>query len=172
MPSNWYMFFIVALIPTLVGMVYYNKNVMGNTWMKVNGFTEDSIKANNVNMPILMISSYLLAVLASFFLSSIVIHQGAFFSLMYPEALESGSEAQALINDMMTKYGDRHRGFAHGAIHGGMVSVFFILPIIAINALFEMRGWKYILIHFFYWLISLVLMGGVLCAILKFPPLS
>jgi len=66
----------------------------------------------------------------------------------------------------MTKYGEVHRTFTHGMVHGGMGTIFIAFPIIAINGLFERRSWKYILIHTGYWLISLVLMGGVICAFL------
>jgi len=44
-----------------------------------------------------------------------------------------------------------HRSFGHGFLHGGFLTVFLILPIIAINAIFERRGWKYIWIHAGYW---------------------
>ena len=82
------------------------------------------------------------------------------------------SEAQAEFNALMAKYGDAQRGFSHGAMHGSMVSIFFVLPLIAINSLFERRGWKYTFIHFGYWFCSLVLMGGLLCQTLQYSPLG
>lgn len=115
---------------------------------------------------------YVLSVVAAFFLQSLVIHQGAIVSLLFPESLEAGSDAQQLANDIMTKYSDRHRSFTHGMAHGSFVVIFFILPIIAINALFERRSWKYIFIHAGYWWISLMLMGGLLCQTLEYAPLS
>lgn len=171
MPTNWYLFLLTALIPLIVGFVYYNKNVMGNTWMKTNGFTEDLIKEKNPNMLVTFVATYLFSVLLSFFMSSVVIHQGAVFSLMYPDILEAGNSAQATYNSIMETYGDRHRSFMHGGIHGAMLSVFVVLPIVSIISLFEMRGWKYIFIHFLYWLICLVLIGGVLCKFLNYAPL-
>jgi hypothetical protein len=139
--------------------------------MKINGFTEESIKEKNPNMIVTFVATYVFSVLASFLMSSIVIHQGAVFSMLYPDILEAGSSAQTTFNELMNTYGDRHRSFLHGAIHGGMISFFFVLPIIAINSLFEMRGWKYILLHFVYWLICLVLIGGLISSTLKFAPL-
>ena len=171
MPINWYMYFVAGLIPLFVGFIYYNKNVIGNTWMKINGFTEESIKAKNPNMAVTFIASYIFSVMIAFILTYLVIHQTGYFSLLMPEALEAGSAFQNDINEMISTYGDRHRGFSHGAAHGMFAAIFFALPLIGINALFEMRGWKYIFLHFTYWLICLVLMGGLLCATLKYVPL-
>lgn len=169
MPTNWYLFFVVALIPLVVGFIYYHKNVVGSAWMKINGFTEESIKAKNPNMAVTLIATYFFSVMLSTFLSSIVIHQQSISGLLVPEIQEAGSQAQLFYNDFISKYGDRHRTFSHGAAHGMIFSIFIALPLIAINALFEMRGWKYILLHFVYWLICLVLMGGVLCSTLVYP---
>ena len=52
--------------------------------------------------------------------------------------------------------------FKHGAFHGGILSLFVILPALGTNALYEQRSWKYILINVGYWLVSFVLMGGIL----------
>ncbi|WP_235296990.1 DUF1761 domain-containing protein [Portibacter marinus] len=170
MPTNWYMILVAGLIPLIIGSIYYHPKVAGGLWMKVNGFTDESMKG--ANMALIFGLTYLFSVILSFFFTSIVIHQGAIFSLLNPEVMESGSEAQQVFNDLMAQYGDRHRSFKHGAAHGLFTAIFFILPIIAIIALFERRGWKYILIHFGYWLISLVLIGGLLCQVLEYAPLA
>ena len=164
------MFFIAALIPLIIGSIYYHPKVVGQAWMNVNGFKNEDLKG--ANMAVIFGACYVFSVMLAFILSSFVIHQGAVFSMMYPEILESGSSAQTEFNELMSRYGEAQRGFKHGAIHGIMVAVFFVLPIIAINALFERRGWKYIFIHFGYWLICLILMGGLICQTLVFAPLS
>jgi len=38
------------------------------------------------------------------------------------------------------------------------------LPIVGIPALFERKGFNYIAINAGYWIVSMALMGGVLCA--------
>jgi len=170
MPTNWYMIVISGLIPLIVGAIYYNPKVVGKAWMNVNGFTEESLQG--ANMAVIFGLSFLLGVVFSFFYTSLVIHQGGIFSTLAPEALVSGSEAQQLFNELMVKYGDQHRSFSHGAMHGVFSTIFCVLPIIAINSMFERRGWKYILIHAAYWLICLVLMGGLLCETLNYAPLT
>ncbi len=170
MPTNFYMYFIVALIPLIVGAVYYHPKTVGGAWMKANGFTEESLQG--ANMPLIFGLAYLFSFILGFFLTSMVIHQGQVFSLMIPEIMDSGSAAQTTFNELMSTYGNKFRTFSHGAVHGVITTVFFILPIISINALFERRGWKYVLIHVGYWAISLALMGGILCQTLQYAPLS
>ncbi len=167
MPSNFYMFFVAGLIPLLVGFVYYNPKVFGNAWMKSLGYTEEDL--TGANMGLIFLFSYLFACMLAFILSSMVIHQTQVFSMMFPDIFESGSAAQENFKALMDTYGDRHRSFGHGAAHGLMAALFIVLPIMGTNALFERRSWKYIGINFFYWLICLALMGGLLCQTLTFP---
>ena len=170
MPTNFYMLFVSALIPLVIGFIWYNPKVFGTAWMKANGFKDEDLQG--ANMPVIFLLTFIFAVLMSFVLTWIVIHQGGVFSMLAPEVMESGSEEMVLFNDLMAKYGDRSRSFGHGAMHGGLFAVFFVLPIVAINALFERRGWKYIFIHTGYWFVNLLLMGGLLCAVLEYAPMS
>ena len=61
-------------------------------------------------------------------------------------------------------YSNEFRTFGHGALHGTMTGILFISPMIAINALYEQKSWKYILINSGYWTLSLLVMGGIICA--------
>lgn len=115
--------------------------------------------------------SYLFCVLFSLMISSFAIHQTSVFGLLMPEAQNAGAIQNDLV-DFMAKYGDRHRTFSHGAAHGVLFSIFIALPMIAVNALFEKRGWKYIMIHWGYWAVSVILIAGLLCSTLKFPPIN
>lgn len=170
MPTNFYMFFVAALIPLVVGTIWYNPKVFGTIWMKTNGFKNEDLEG--ANMPLIFGLTFLFGVFLSFAMAWIVIHQGGVFSMLAPEVMTSGSEEMVLFNDLMAKYGDRFRTFGHGAMHGIIFALFFVFPIIAINALFERRGWKYIFIHAGYWLINLILIGGLICATLEYAPLS
>ena len=91
---------------------------------------------------------------------------------MMPEVMDSGSDAMNDFNGLMGKYGGNFRTFSHGAIHGVITALLFVLPLIATNSLFERKSWKYNLIHVGYWLVTLALVGGLLCATLEFAPLS
>lgn len=166
MASNFYMVFVIALIPLIVGAVYYNPKVVGGLWMKVNGFTEESLQG--ANMLVIFSLVYLFSVLIAFILIGIVIHQSSVTSLFANDLGDTSSAGYITYTSMMAEYGDRHRSFGHGAMHGAIFALFMVFPLISIVSLFERRGWKYIFVHTGYWLISLVLMGGMLCQMLKF----
>ncbi|MEM1124962.1 MAG: DUF1761 domain-containing protein [Bacteroidota bacterium] len=170
MPENFYMFFIAAFIPMIVGAIYYHEKVVGGVWMRTNGFKASDLEGGN--MAVILGSAYLLSVVGALALSGLVIHQGHVTQIMIPEVFESGSATQQQFNDFMAQYGNRYRTFGHGFLHGSILSIFFVLPIIGINALFERRGWKYIFIHVGYWFITLGLMGGLLCQTLTYAPLT
>jgi len=166
MPTNFYMFFVSALIPMVIGFIYYSEALFGKKWMKVNGFTKEQLESGN--MVVILGVSYLMSVLLSFGLSGIVIHQGNVFQVMMPEVMEAGSAAETTFNEFMATYGDRHRGFGHGVLHGVLFTILIALPIISINALFEQRGWAYIGIHFGYWLLTTTAIGALLCGTLVY----
>jgi len=160
--SNFWILFIAALVPMLVGFFWYGP-LFGKPWMKVNGFTEESLKKGN--MALIFGLSYFLSILLATGLMGLTNHQSGVIQLFatHPDVEVVGSEVHTLFTTVMEKFGDRHRTFGHGVVHGAFAAVLIALPLIAINALFERRGWKYIGIHFGYWLITLILMGGVVC---------
>ena len=170
MPTNFYMYFLVGLIPMIIGSVWYNPKVMGTAWMNSNGFKEEDLQG--ANMAMIFGFSYLFSVMLAFFMTSMVIHQHGVVS----SAMESSGvwtpEGVADVNAFMATYGNNFRTFGHGAVHGLLITLFVALPLLAIHSLFERRSWKYILIHLGYWAICLILMGGVLCSTLEFAPLT
>jgi len=162
MYGNWWILFIAALVPMIVGFVWYGP-LLGKAWMKVNNFTEESLKG--ANMALIMGLSYFLSVILASGIMAFTNHQLGIDQLIgsHPEAKVIGSETEVLYTSISEKYKDRHRNFGHGAFHGVLGAILVALPLIAINALFERRGWKYIGIHFGYWLITIALMGGIVC---------
>lgn len=159
------MYFVAALIPMVIGAVYYHPKVVGGAWMKTNGFSTEDLEGGN--MPVIFGVAYLMSLILAFGMTSLVIHQTGVAGLFMPEAQEAGSVMANEMQDFMAKYGDRHRTFSHGSVHGIIFAIFTILPVITIIANFERRGAKYVFVHFGYWLITLALMGGLLCATLS-----
>ena len=169
MPSNWYLFFLTALIPLIVGFLWYGNMGFGKKWMIVNGFTEESLQGGNMGM--IFGLSYLFGIFISLAISGVVIHQTAVFQMMMPDVGETGNVAQTQFNDLMATYGGNFRDFGHGAIHGGFLGLMLAFPMIAINAMFERRGWAYIWIHTGYWFVCFVIIGAILCRFLTYAPL-
>lgn len=170
LPTNFYLYFIIALVPMIVGAAYYHPAVVGKAWMNTNGFTMESMQGGN--MAKILGVAYLLSFIFCFAQTPLVFHQSAVMSLMFPEAMEAGSAVRADMVEFMGKYGDRHMSFSHGALHGFINSIFLVLPVIGIVANFERRGWKYVLIHFGYWAITLTIVCALICGLLKYAPLT
>ena len=164
MELNYSLVFITALIPLVISFVWYNPKVFGNAWMKSAGLTEESLQGGN--MLVIFGLTYLLGIFASAALLGATIHQSNLVSLFVnqPGFGEVGSELNNWIVDFNSKYGALHRTFPHGALHGGLVAIMLVLPVVAINAMFERKGFKYIMINVGFWFICMMLIGGVLCA--------
>ena len=135
MSINWLSIIIAALVLLAVGFVWYNEKVFGKAWMQATGIKkEDAQKAN----------------MAKIFGVSIVMYLFLAWFLLY-NVDGPGQEGP-------------YDSFQHGAYHGFLLAMMVALPVLVVNSLFEMRSWKYILINFGYWLVSMVLMAGVIDA--------
>ena len=163
MSFNWLALFVAALIPLLIGFVYYHERVFGNAWMKASGLTEESLKG--ANMAVIFGVSLVLSLLLAFNMNFVTIHQMHLYSLMAndPGINDPGSESAQFLQSLLERFGSNFRTFKHGALHGGLSGVFFALPILGTSALFERKGFKYIAVNAGYWIITLALMGGVIC---------
>lgn len=152
-----------ALIPLLVGFIYYHPKVFGKFWMRVAEVSEDKLKTGNFIG--ILIMTYVLGFLISALMMSMVIHQAHLYSIFAdtPDAQNPATEVGRMFADLMAKYGGLFRTFKHGAFHGVLTALLFVTPIIGINAMFERRGFKYIMVHAGFWIISLALMGGLVC---------
>jgi hypothetical protein len=160
---NWTVIILTGLIPLLIGFIYYHEKVMGTAWMRASGMTHERMKG--ANMAVIFGLTFLFSVFVALALTGMVIHQFHLYSIIMnqPDAMNPASEAGGMVKAFMDKYGTEFRTFKHGAFHGFLASIFFALPVIGINALFERRGAKYIFINWGFWAICLLLMGGVIC---------
>lgn len=150
---------LAAAISTfLVGFIWYHPKVFGTVWMKAEGLTEEQLKKGN--MAKIFGFSFLFAFVAGFFIiHTVVIHQfGALGMTGGDPAL-----AKPSYTAFMADYGTAFRTFKHGALHGTMLGLLFVFPVIAINGLYSHKAWKLILVTSGYWVITLAIMGGIIC---------
>lgn len=164
MKITWYIPFISALVPLLIGFLWYNKKVFGTAWAREAEMTDE--KAKGANMPLIFGLTYLLSLLMCVVLSTASIHQFHIVSLFagHPDFRTEGSETQQIIQAFMDNYGDNFRTFKHGVFHGALLGILCALPVLSINALFERKSFKYMAINAGYWIVSMGIMGGILCA--------
>ncbi len=155
---------IAALVPTLVGFVWYNPKVMGKVWEQATGV--DSTIPGNRSMPVVFGLSLLLSFLLAGSMLPTTIHQMGLYSMVAnePGLKDPNSEVGQMLSSVMAKYGTNFRTLKHGALHGFIMSLFFMLPIMGTNALFERKSTKYILVNAAYWAITLTIMGAIICA--------
>ncbi len=161
---NWLIILSTGLIPLVVGSVWYNPKVFGTVWMKASGMTVE--KAQNGNMPVIFGVTLLLGVMLASMIPSIVIHQTHYYSIFMndPGMMDANSEISKSIQAFMDVNGSNFRTFKHGTLHGTLAALFFAMPVIGIFGLFEGKGRNYIFVHTGYWIVTLALMGGLVCA--------
>jgi sugar phosphate permease len=127
--------------------------------MKSAGLTEESLKG--ANMALVFVVTYLFGCMLSVALMTIVIHQMGFNSVFQGDASPASA---AYVKNFFENYGHRFRTFKHGALHGTIAGLFIAMPLVGTGALFERKGFKYIAVHTGYWILTMALMGGLLCA--------
>lgn len=147
--------FVAALSTFLVGFIWYNPKVFGTIWMQETGMTDE--KAKNGNMAKIFGLTLIYSILIAFMMPQFVIHQVGVLQVV------NGDETNEAFIEFMKIVGDNHRSFGHGALHGFILGLLFILPITAINGLFEQKSWKYMLVTGGYWIVSLTIMGAIIC---------
>lgn len=158
MEINFIALLLSSLSTLVVGFIWYHPKVFGTIWMNESGMTEDKMKGSN--MILIFSMSIFYAFLISFVLQFLVIHQSGAISMVGGDPSKALPSFQAF----MTDYGTAFRTFKHGALHGFMSGLFFALPVIGVGALYERRSWKYVLIAGGYWVLSCMIMGGIICA--------
>lgn len=159
MEINYLAILVAAVVPMVLGFLWYNPILFGNTWMREAGMTEEKMKSGN--MAVIFGVSFLLSILLSFFMQFLTIHQTGALGMIGGDPTLEGilPSYQAFMDD----YGTNFRTFKHGALHGFLAGIFMVLPIIAINGLFERKSWKLIFINVGYWTVALTIMGAIIC---------
>jgi len=159
MEMNPYIFFVAAIVTLVIGFIWYHPKVFGTIWMRENNFTQEDLRKGN--MLKIFGLTYIFSVMIAMTSMSLTIHQsGALGMVGGPPMLES---AKPSFHAFMADYGTAFRTFKHGALHGCISGIFFALPVVGINGLFERKSWKYILINGGFWIVSLTIMGGLIC---------
>lgn len=157
MEINLLAILVAALVPLVLGFIWYNPKVLGTAWMKESGVTEEKMKG--ANMPVIFGVSLLLSILLAFFTQFIVIHQTGALGMVGGDIANALPSYEAFMND----YGTSFRTFKHGALHGFLAGIFLVLPIMATNGMYERKSWKLTFINVGYWTLTLMIMGAIIC---------
>ena len=157
MELNLIAIFVAAIVPIVLGFVWYNPKTFGTAWAREAEMTEEKMKSGN--MLVIFIVSLIMSFILAFFVQMLTIHQFGALGMIGGDP----SLAEPSYRAFMADYGNAFRTFKHGALHGLLAGLFMFTPVIAINGMFERKSWKYILINGMYWTISLTIMGAIVC---------
>lgn len=159
MEFNFLAIAVAAVVPILLGFIWYNPKILGIIWAREAGMTPEKMKSGN--FAVIAIISLILSFLLAFFVQFLTIHQtGALGMIGGDPNLDTVLPSY---QTFMDDYGSTFRTYKHGALHGFLGGLFFVLPVLGINALFERKSWKYILLNVSYWALSLTIMGAIVC---------
>jgi len=160
---NWFIIPISAFIPIILALIWYHPKAFGSQPTEISKEVMESAKAKWSIGQILLI--YLFSFILSYFLTLISVHQIGVFQLFFmdPSLADTNSEFNLFINDFMTRFGDRHRSFGHGFLHGAEASTFMGLSILGTNALIQAKPLKGIWVHLGFWVVCCGFMAGINC---------
>jgi hypothetical protein len=156
---------LAALIPLILGAIWFNPKVFGKAWMSSIGQTEESLRSGS-NMALTFVLAYVLSFFLAFALNFMVIHQFHVYSMLADRADALKDPISSLnigVNEFMHSHLESFRTFRHGAFHGVLGGLTFALPVVGINALFEKKGLKYVAVNAGFWIVCCALMGAFIC---------
>lgn len=159
MEINFLAVLVAAVVPMVLGFIWYNPKFLGTVWAREAEMTEAKMKSGN--LPVIFGLSFLLSILLAFSVQTLTIHQFGALGMVGGDPTVEGvlPSFQAFMDD----YGTAFRTYKHGAFHGLLAGIFIIFPIMATNGMFERKSWKLIFINSGYWTLALTIMGAIVC---------
>lgn len=157
MGPNMIIIAAAALIPIFLGMAWYHPSLFGTAWLNEMGMTEEDMKANQ--KPLKFFLGYVCNFLLAFGLFTVGTHEFAVLGLVGgdPALLQSGTAAAFL-----AEYGGSFTRFTHGIVHGLVAAITFAIPFIGHRCLWGGKSFKFFSIDVGFWLVCMILMGGVI----------
>lgn len=149
-----------AVVTLLINFIWYSPKVFGTLWIKEAGLSTAVLQKRSLLK--IWGFTFIFSFMMTIIVMGLTIHQsGAVGMIGGVTMIESAKPSFA---SFMADYGMAFRTFKHGALHGFITGLFFAFPIVGITSLMERKSWKYIFIHAGYWIVTLTLMGGIICA--------
>ncbi|MCB9032324.1 MAG: DUF1761 domain-containing protein [Chitinophagales bacterium] len=144
MVINWLSVVLAAFSTLVVGFIWYGL-LFKNAWIQASGVTEEKMK-QAPHPAIIYGITFVLALIIAVGLQKQIIGLHLFIDKM--------KGGNGIISE---------QPFFHGAWHAFQSAFFYgLIPALVINALFDIRNWKYILINVGYWLVAVSIMGGII----------
>jgi hypothetical protein len=165
MDFNIVVHLIAALIPMIIGFAWYHPKVMGTVWMKAADMSDEKIKSGN--MALIFGLSFVLSIVLSFTYKLLADHHYAYQTFFRP-VVEHGIGVDPTtpfgveLKGLIDAYGERYHTWTHGLAHSMIISLFVLMPVMGTNAMFERKSFKYFMVNWGYWAITIAAMYMVL----------
>jgi len=156
MELNYTAFFLISFIPLLLGWLWYGSRSPVVKAFGIEVIAKPAIGLSEIGF------LFLLSVGFVYGYMNMIIHQLGFYELFFTDIILGKEGAQEVVSEFLTKYGDKHRHFGHGLLHGAINAFLFALPIIAAFSILGNKSFKYLLYHFLYWLGTSMIIGGLI----------
>lgn len=158
MEINFLAMAVASLTTIVIGFIWYHPKVFGTVWRRETGLSEEEI--NGGNRVKIIIFTVILSLMMTIVMMSLTIHQSGALGMIGGQVTDDTLPSfQLFMND----YGTAFRSFKHGALHGFIAGLLFAFPMNAINGLYERKSAKYIFINSGYWILTLTIMGALIC---------
>lgn len=154
MNLNYFAFLLIAFIPLVIGGYWYHPNSFISKYSKLKFVNFRDISVFKIAV------LFLLSLTLVYGYINLVIHQMGFYELFFTDIVLGDKEAESIVKEFLSIYGDKHRHFGHGVFHGIINAFVFALPFVAMIAILDDRDKKYIVHHFTFWLVTSALIGG------------
>ena len=140
---NFIAIIAAALVPNIVGALFYGP-LFGKTWLSSLGLTADDMKGRNE--PLIYGSALLLSFVVAFFMNALI-------ELTHKDVNGAG---ELVFGSFAT--------FQHGLLHGGMIGMTMVVPVIICLGMFQKTARTNIILNCVYWVVCYALMGGIVDA--------
>ncbi len=159
MNLNYTAFFFISFVPLIFAAFWYHPNSpMRKKWNM-----EGIINPLKLSIP-KKIFAFILSVAFVYAYMNLVIHQLGFYELFFTDIMKGNAEAKQIVDEFLAEYGEKHRHFGHGVLHGLINAFILPLPIIGFQAILQDKPMSFIYLHFGYWLVMSMLIGGLIAA--------
>jgi len=159
MNLNYLAFFLIAFVPLLIALLWYQPKTFWVKWAGIN-----LSNANLFKKPLKLLWAFVLSFTLVYGYINLVIHQMGFYELFFTDIMQGNETSKKIVEDFLSQYGNKHRHFGHGFFHGIINAFVFALPFISFHAFIENKNARFVIIHFMYWLITSALVGGLIGA--------
>ena len=157
MNLNYLAFFLISFVPLIIGSIWYHPN----SWILKKLKVSDQVGYTHLKWYQWLLA-FLMSVSIVYGFINLVIHQMGFYELFFTDIMQGKEESRLVVEEFLGKYGQKHHHFGHGIFHGAINAVVICLPFVILNTFLDRKGSKAIWAHFSYWLVTSMLVCGLI----------